>query len=118
MNLFSNGNFWLLLDKLVNECPIVIDRPQGSCHPLYTNLIYPFDYGYLNNTKSTDGDGIDIWIGSSPTKEVVAFIITIDNVKKDMEMKLIISCTHSEIMEIFNFHNSTSEMQGILIEKE
>lgn len=45
---------------------IVIDRPKGSAHPRYPNLIYPFDYRYIKDTTAADGEGIDIWVGSLP----------------------------------------------------
>ena len=33
-------------------------------HPHYSDVIYPFDYGYLENTTTSDGGGIDVWVGS------------------------------------------------------
>lgn len=35
--------FWELADRLVAEHRIVIDRPAGSNHPRYPDVIYPFD---------------------------------------------------------------------------
>jgi len=54
-----DDNFWAALDKLVSESKVIIDRPKGSRHPKYPNCIYPLDYGYLDNTSSMDGNGID-----------------------------------------------------------
>ena len=60
-----DNEFWNLVDKLILEHEIVIDRPKGSRHPKYENYIYSVDYGYLKGTLSSDGSGIDIWVGST-----------------------------------------------------
>ena len=40
-------SFWTAIGSLVRESEIVIDRPKGSRHPRYPELVYPVDYGYL-----------------------------------------------------------------------
>ncbi|WP_425447298.1 hypothetical protein [Dethiothermospora halolimnae] len=35
-----NKEFWLALDELVNSCEIIIDRPKGTRHPKYPNILY------------------------------------------------------------------------------
>ena len=67
MNTFNN-DFWRALDSLVDNSEIVIDRPKGTAHPKYPDFIYKVDYGYLKNTSSMDGAGIDVWIGSGEKK--------------------------------------------------
>ena len=57
MNQYDDS-FWLALDKLVAESKITIDRPKGSRHPKYPDYVYPFDYGYLENTFSPDSGGL------------------------------------------------------------
>ena len=59
-----NASFWYEMNLLAATNSIVIDRPKGSTHPRYQELIYPFDYGYLENTTASDGGGIDVWLGS------------------------------------------------------
>ena len=63
-----NEDFWKALDELVNSSEIVIDRPRGSAHPRFPNFIYKVDYGYLKDTASMDGAGIDVWVGSGEKK--------------------------------------------------
>ncbi len=58
-------NFWHRLDELVETCPVVIDRPAGSTHPRYPDIVYPLDDGYLDGTTSGDGHGIDVWVGDA-----------------------------------------------------
>ncbi len=115
MNTFD-PEFWNLLDELVHSSDIVIDRPKGSAHPRYPEQIYEADYGYLKGTASMDGGGIDVWVGTGG-KEVDAFICTVDIVKKDSEIKVLIGCTEEEKETIYKMHNRTSNMKGLLIRR-
>ena len=112
-----NNEFWQAIDSLASSGRIVIDRPKGSSHPKYPDCIYPVDYGYLENTTSMDGDGVDIWRGSLTTDTVDAIICTVDLMKKDSEIKLLIGCTEEETKIIYEFHNNSEFMKGILIKR-
>lgn len=110
----NNNEFWNLVDAMVNAHKIVIDRPKGSHHHKYHDYIYPFDYGFLEGTSSNDGDGIDIWIGSSSDKRVSAIISSVDCIKNDSEIKFLYACTDDEIQVIYKEHNRSDSMKGIL----
>ena len=107
-------DFWKLADKLFDTHKIVIDRPKGSRHPKYTSYIYPLDYGYLEDTSSGDNAGIDVWIGTSKQHKVSAVISSIDILKGDSEIKLLYACTMEEIKLIYDEHNRTDNMKGLL----
>ena len=107
------SDFWDALDKLVAESTIVIDRPKGSCHPIYPDCVYPLDYGYLDGTSSADGGGIDVWRGTIGDA-VVGVICTLDLSKKDSEIKVLIGCTEGEVQLAMPTHES---MKGILIRR-
>ncbi len=109
--------FWEALETLVRGSQIIIDRPKGSAHPRFPSLIYPVDYGYLSDTVSMDGGGIDVWRGSLPQPTVDAIICTVDLKKRDSEMKVLIGCTPEEMRLAYKFHNQGSVMKGILIER-
>lgn len=113
-----NREFWNLIDRLVQESDIVIDRPKGSAHPKYHDCIYPLDYGYLAGTSSMDGDGIDLWLGTDKSQTVDAIMCTVDLTKRDSEIKLLIGCTEEEKQTILFFHNDAEDMKGILIRRE
>lgn len=113
----SNEGFWAALNRLAAETEIVIDRPKGSRHPRYEDFIYIADYGYLKNTMSSDGSGIDVWRGTDPGMRLDAVICTVDLVKRDSEIKLLIGCTEREKNGIFSFHNSGEFMKGIMIRR-
>lgn len=108
--------FWQYLDKLVASSSVVIDRPGGTTHPRLPDLIYPFDYGYLKDTISTDNSGIDIWVGDHEEKSLDAVICTIDLNRRDVEIKLRIACSESNTQTILDFHNS-GNMRAILIRR-
>ena len=108
--------FWNALDVLVDESEIVIDRPRGSAHPRYPDYIYPVDYGYLRSTTSMDGGGIDVWCGSAGGG-VNAVICTVDLLKKDSEIKILMGCTEAETALIYETHNDSQYMKGILIRR-
>ena len=110
-----NNEFWQAIDELVSSGNIIIDRPKGSTHPKYPDCRYEVDYGYIENTTSMDGGGIDLWRGTLPDQRVNAIICTVDLMKKDSEIKLLIGCTKEEITTVYEFHNDSEFMKGILI---
>ncbi len=112
-----DNDFWKAVDNLASSGKIIIDRPKGSTHPRFSNIEYKVDYGYIENTASMDGDGIDIWLGSLDDKKVNAIICTVDLMKKDSEIKLLIGCSEEEMNIIYSFHNDSEFMKGILIRR-
>jgi inorganic pyrophosphatase len=112
-----DNDFWKYLNKLVKENEIIIDRPKGTRHPKYNDMVYEFDYGYINNTKTTDGGGIDVFKGSLHNKNVNTIMCTIDLLKKDIEIKLLIGCTVIEKRKIYAFLNKSENMKALIIEK-
>ena len=112
-----DNDFWKAVDALVSSGKIVIDRPKGSTHPRFPNIKYEVDYGYIESTTSMDGGGIDVWLGSLANKKVNAIICTVDLMKKDSEIKLLIGCTEEEINTVYAFHNDSEFMKGILIKR-
>lgn len=113
LNQFDK-DFWEMLDKLFSEYKLVIDRPKGSLHPKYNNYSYPLDYGFLQGTVSSDGAGIDVWVGTSELYKPVAIISSVDYIKGDSEIKILYACTKSEIELIYKEHNKTDGMKGLL----
>ena len=101
-----NTSFWHEMDELAMTNLIVIDRPKGSPHPRYPDVIYPLDYGYLEGTTSGDGDGTDVWLGSLSTidKTLTGILCTFDTLKRDIEIKLLIGCTEVDLQIIQDFH--------------
>jgi len=97
--------FWERLDDLVAGSRVVIDRPKGAAHPRYPEFIYPMDYGYLEGTQAMDGGGIDVWRGNLPEARVTAVVCSVDSVKRDTEVKILLGCTPEEADVILRTHN-------------
>lgn len=104
MNL--ENNFWQTLQDLLSTSNIIIDRPRGNRHPHHPELIYPLDYGYLEATSSTDGGGIDVWMGSKETRKLTGILCTFDTFKRDVEIKLLIGCSPADVRIIKEFNNN------------
>jgi len=113
----NTKDFWQIIDNMIATHKIIIDRPKNTPHPRHPNWIYEADYGYLEGTSSADGDGIDVWCGSSTEKTASAIICIVDAVQNDSEIKILIGCTEEEIEKIYNRHNLFDSMKGILIRR-
>ena len=100
--------FWSYLDRLVADCPLVIDRPKGSTHPRFPSIIYPLDYGYLEGSTTVDGGGLDVWVGALPDRSLRAVALTVDLEKRDAEIKLLLGCSEIDIRTVLDFHNDGS----------
>ena len=109
--------FWSRLDELIASSKIVIDRPKGTAHPRYPDLVFPLDYGYLEGTSGGDGNEIDVWVGTAEHRHLTAIACTVDMNKRDTEIKLIIGCTDEEIGTIESLHNSMFQ-SAIIIRRD
>jgi F420 biosynthesis protein FbiB-like protein len=112
-----NQDFWRFLDQLVSESQIEIDRPKGSAHPAFPDLIYPLDYGFLRDTTTVDGGGIDLFLGSRPERLLDALALTVDLAKRDAEIKLLLGCTEAEKQIALDFLNG-ADMRACLVQRE
>lgn len=113
----TSDGFWNAIDKIVSESKIVIDRPKGTAHPRFPDFVYRVDYGYLENTSSMDGGGIDVWVGTDEKKQIDAIMCIVDLMKRDSEIKILIGCTEAEKDIVYQTHNETDYMKGILIRR-
>ena len=118
MRIAANPEFWTTLEKVIAASEIVIDRPRGSRHPRLPHIVYPLDYGYLANTTSPDGDGIDVWLGSGEDRALRAVLVSVDLEKRDSEIKLLLGLTDDETAEVYRFYNKYDGMKALLIERE
>ena len=117
MELENNVYFWQKLDTLVLSGEVIIDRKKNSSHPTYPNLVYPVDYGYINDTRSQDNEGVDCFVGSGKKEEAQAVIVAVDILKKDIEIKIVLGCTHDEEEAILRFMNQTDFQKTIVVRR-
>ena len=110
LNTLSIDHFnWPAWEKLIEQNGVTIDRPYQSIHPDYPAIVYPINYGYINNTLGSDQEEIDIFIGTA-TNKLVAAISTTDFQKGDREVKFIYNCTPEEIYLINGFINYNPDL--------
>lgn len=115
-----DASFWQELTELAMINKLILDRPKGAVHPRYPDLIYPLDYGYLENTTAGDGDGIDVWVGSRNDRTLTGILCTFDTLKRDAEIKLLIGCTLEdvEIIQQFNTAMQTLFISNPMVEDD
>ncbi len=76
------------IGKIVN---VKIDRPLGTKHPKH-DFYYPFNYGYVPNTISGDGEELDCYVLGvfEPIEEYIGKCIAVIHRLNDNDDKLII----------------------------
>lgn len=79
---------WAYLGHTVT---VKIDRPKGTPHPKYPDMIYPVNYGYIPGVISNDGRPLDVYIlgVDNPLEEFTGRVIGIINRQNDVEDKLV-----------------------------
>lgn len=85
---------------------VKVDRPLGSCHPKYKDMVYPINYGYIEGITAPDGEEQDAYIlgVNEPVNEYTGKITAIIHRFNDIEDKLVVvpldmDFTAEEIME-------------------
>ena len=102
-------------EKMVD---VVIDRPIGSVHPKYEDMIYPLNYGFIPNVFGGDGEELDVYLMglNVPVKEYKAKVIAIVHRHNDVEDKLVaapegMSFTKMEIEDAVRFQEQYFESE-------
>lgn len=89
---------------------VVIDRPLGSRHPAYPDLIYPVNYGYVPGLFAPDGEEQDVYVlgVQKPLKRFTGELIAVIRRADDVEEKWVaapagLRFTSEEILEAVRF---------------
>ena len=117
-----------------------IDKVTGRIkldRVLYASMIYPAEYGIVENTLAPDGDALDILvICSDPTfpgcivpARVLGYLDMVDNGKLDYKLITVVDCdpryddvkelsdlSPFTLKEIANFFSNYKILQGITVE--
>ena len=113
----NNAYFWQKLDTLYLSSGYQITRKKGEVHPRFQNLIYPVDYGYINDTKSFGKDGVSVYAGSGNQYEISALVVAADILIKELDVKVLVGCTEEEVDQVLRFLNQTNYQKTVLIRK-
>ncbi len=92
-----------MIGKIVK---VIIDRPLGSYHPVYKNIRYPVNYGYIPEVFAGDGEEQDAYVldVNIPLQEFIGKVIAIIHRKNDNENKWVVAPENRSFtkMEIYN----------------
>ena len=99
-------------DYIGRTVKVLIDRPLGSKHPKHS-FEYQLNYGYVPNTKSGDGEELDVYVLGigEPLKEYVGQCIAVIHRTDDDDDKLIV------VPEGMNFSDNEIEKATAFQEK-
>lgn len=93
-----------------NKVKVIVDRPLGSYHPVYKDLYYPINYGYIEGVIAGDKEEQDAYIlgVDEPIDEFVGVVIAVIHRCDDVEDKWVVakegvSYTKEEIMNQVSF---------------
>jgi inorganic pyrophosphatase len=106
---------WDAWTRCIETHGITIERPRTTAHPDYPSVIYPLDYGRVNDTLSTDGEPLDVFVGRG-TSGLVGAILTTDHRQQDREAKLLYDCTPTDVYTTHGFINyDRTLLEGVLV---
>ena len=81
------------LALLGRAVPVAIDRPLGSTHPRWPDLVYRINYGHVPGTVAPDGEEIDAYV-LGVTRRLRAFegiCVAVVERLDDVECKLVVA---------------------------
>lgn len=107
------------MNKLVT---VIIDRPLGSVHPKYPDLIYTINYGYIEGMIAGDGEYQDAYIMGIdyPLEIFEGKVIAVIHRLNDVEDKYVVcdinkTYTLEEIKKAVEFQEKYFEVEIELI---
>ena len=114
LTAYSTTSVWVSrmnITKLLGESvTVIVDRPLGTTHPNHNDIIYPVNYGYIENIFAGDGEEQDAYILGVDEKLNIfkGTVIAVIHRNDDVEDKLVVApnnmkFTSKEIMEKVNF---------------
>ena len=93
-----------------------IDRPLGTAHPNYPDMIYPINYGYVDGVLAGDGEEQDVYVlgSSNPIEDYEGKVIGVYHRTNDNEDKWIVSVdekdySNEEILDLIEFQEKYYE---------
>lgn len=100
---------------------VIVDRPKGSRHPNFENLIYEVNYGYIQGIYGGDGEEQDAYIlgVDKPVSEFSGKVIAIIHREDDVEEKWVVCSedmhfTKDEIIRQTNFQEKYFNIKIIM----
>ena len=111
----NNAYFWQKVDTIFLSSNVNIIRQKGEVHPQFKNLIYPTEYGHLDETGN--GNPISVYMGTKNHSEITGLIVAADILQKTIDVKLLLGCTEEEVNDVLHFLNQTDFQKTVLIRR-
>ena len=111
----NNAYFWQKVDTIFLSSNVNIIRYKGEVHPQFKNLIYPTEYGHLDETGN--GNPISVYMGTKNHSEITGLIVAADILQKTIDVKLLLGCTEEEVNDVLHFLNQTDFQKTVLIRR-
>ena len=75
-----------------------VDRPIGSHHPRYPDMVYPVNYGFVDGIIAGDGDYQDVYVlgADEPIRSFEGRVIAVYRRLDDVEDKWVVSLDGSD----------------------
>ena len=72
---------------------VTIDRPMGTPHPEYPDMVYPVNYGYVNGVTGGDGEPQDVYVLGldQPAAETLGYVLAVIHRIDDNEDKWVVA---------------------------
>lgn len=107
---------------LGQKVEVVVDRPLGSTHPKYKNIVYPINYGFVQGILAGDGEEQDAYIlgVNVPVEHFVGRVIAVIKRRNDNEDKWVVapegqSYSVAEIETLVNFQEQYFEHDIVMV---
>lgn len=111
----------ILKGLIGKEIDVIIDRPIGTTHPKYKDMIYLVNYGYIDGFNGGDNEYQDVYIlgEDKPLNNYRGKVIAIVRRLNDNEDKLVVYnhgyLSSNEIEEAINFQEKYFKHEIITI---
>ena len=107
-----------MIGKIVK---VIVERPLGSSHPEYSDLIYSVNYGYIPGLLAPDGEEQDAYVlgVDEPVTEFVGKVIAVIHRLNDVEDKWVVApenktFSKDEIADLVAFQEKFFDVEILL----
>ena len=107
-----------MIGKIVK---VIVERPLGSSHPEYSDLIYSVNYGYIPGLLAPDGEEQDAYVlgVDEPVSEFVGKVIAVIHRLNDVEDKWVVApenktFSKDEIADLVAFQEKFFDVEILL----
>lgn len=118
MNTYANNAyFWQKVDTLFLSGNLKQVKKKGEVHDTFKNLVFPTDYGRLEDLVSHTSNGIPVYMGSGNRNRITALIVAADILTKELDVKILVGCDEKETEDVLRYLNQTDFQKTVLISR-